>query len=63
MYEPLGMGEAQTRELTEGIAAEVPMRRLGTPAGIVRAIAFLAGPDASYITREELTLNGGMSRL
>lgn len=33
------------------------------PSEIAKAIAFLAGPDASYVTGEELTVDGGMSRL
>lgn len=63
MYDRLGMTPTQTQEMTETIASEVPMQRFGTPGEIAKAIAFLAGPDASYITAEELTVDGGMSRL
>lgn len=63
MYDRLGMTEKQTHDLTETIASEVPMRRLGTSGEIAKAIAFLAGPDATFITAEELTVDGGMSRL
>lgn len=63
MYDRLGMTEKQTHDLTETIASEVPMRRLCTSGEIAKAIAFLAGPDASFITAEELTVDGGMSRL
>ena len=34
--------------------------RLGEPADIARAVAFLAGPSATYITGETLHVNGGM---
>lgn len=63
MYDRLGMTSAQTQDVIETIASEVPMQRFGTPDEIAKAIAFLAGPDASYVTAEELTVDGGMSRL
>ena len=34
--------------------------RLGEPADIARAVSFLAGPSAAYITGETLHVNGGM---
>ena len=34
--------------------------RFGEPADIARAVAFLAGPSAAYITGETLHVNGGM---
>ena len=38
--------------------------RLGTPADMAAAVAFLASDDASYITGETLVVAGGMqSRL
>ena len=39
---------------------QIALGRLGEPADIARAVAFLAGPDASYITGETLHVNGGM---
>lgn len=40
--------------------ADTPIRRLGEPEEIARAIAFLAGPDATYIIGETLAVNGGL---
>ena len=39
---------------------QIALGRLGEPADIARAVAFLAGPNAGYITGETLHVNGGM---
>jgi 3-oxoacyl-[acyl-carrier protein] reductase len=39
---------------------QIALGRLGEPADIARAVAFLAGPAAAYITGETLHVNGGM---
>ena len=53
-----------TRELPEetmkALSAQIALGRLGEPADIARAVAFLAGPGAAYITGETLHVNGGM---
>ncbi len=38
----------------------IPLGRLGTPADVAGAIAFLASPAARYITGETLQVNGGL---
>ncbi len=40
--------------------AQVPMRRAGTPEEVAKLVAFLAGPDAGYITGQVIGINGGM---
>ena len=53
-----------TRELPEeakkGMLDQIALGRFGEPADIARAVAFLAGPGAAYITGETLHVNGGM---
>jgi 3-oxoacyl-[acyl-carrier protein] reductase len=44
----------------ETMLGQIALGRLGEPADIARAVAFLAGPDAGYITGETLHVNGGM---
>jgi 3-oxoacyl-[acyl-carrier protein] reductase len=44
----------------EALAGQIALGRLGEPADIARAVAFLAGPGAGYITGETLHVNGGM---
>jgi 3-oxoacyl-[acyl-carrier protein] reductase len=43
----------------EGVAAAYPLRRLGEPADIGAAAAFLASSDASWITGQTLVIDGG----
>ena len=38
----------------------IPMRRYGTADEVAATIAFLCGSDASYITRQVISVNGGM---
>ena len=42
------------------MAQQIALGRLGEPADIANAVAFLAGPSAAYITGETLHVNGGM---
>jgi 3-oxoacyl-[acyl-carrier protein] reductase len=50
------LSEAQREALLEQIA----LGRLGAADDIARAVGFLAGPDAAYITGETIHVNGGM---
>ena len=53
-----------TRDLPEdaknAMLGQIALGRLGSPADIARAVAFLAGPGGEYITGETLHVNGGM---
>ncbi len=44
----------------EEIVRLVPMRRLGQPEEVAAAVAFLCSDEAGYITRQVLSVNGGM---
>jgi len=48
--------EAQKAALLQ----QIPLQRLGQPEEIAHAVAFLASPEAAYITGSELHVNGGM---
>ncbi len=54
------MTRAMPEEAKKGLIDQIALGRLGEPADIARAVAFLAGPSASYITGETLHVNGGM---
>ena len=50
------LNEAQQQALL----AQIPLGRLGKPDDVAQAVAFLASPQADYITGQELHVNGGM---
>jgi 3-oxoacyl-[acyl-carrier protein] reductase len=50
------LGEASRKALLD----QVPLGRLGSPEDVAHAVAFLASPQAGYITGETLHVNGGM---
>jgi 3-oxoacyl-[acyl-carrier protein] reductase len=54
------MTKALTATQREGLAAQIPLGRLGRPEDIAGAVCFLAGPQAAWITGETLNVNGGM---
>ncbi len=47
-------------ESRQALTQQIALGRLGEVADIAHAVAFLAGPHASYITGETLHVNGGM---
>ena len=50
------LSEAQRRRLID----EIPLGKLGFPDDVAYAVAFLASPEAGYITGQQLHVNGGM---
>lgn len=47
-------------EVLEHALELIPMRRMGHVDEVAAAVAFLMGQDASYITRQVISVNGGM---
>jgi 3-oxoacyl-[acyl-carrier protein] reductase len=47
-------------QVRDALLQQIALGRLGEPADIAKAVAFLAGPSAAYITGETLHVNGGM---
>ncbi|MBV5296022.1 MAG: 3-oxoacyl-ACP reductase FabG [Curvibacter lanceolatus] len=47
-------------EQQKALLTQIPLGHLGQPADIAHAVAYLASPQASYVTGQELHVNGGM---
>ena len=54
-----GLGD----DLKKGLAAAVPLGRLGSPDEIAKVVVFLASDDSSYVTGIELFVDGGMAQI
>ena len=44
----------------KALLTQIPLGQLGKPSDIAHAVAYLASPQASYVTGQELHVNGGM---
>lgn len=51
-------GLAQEQQIA--LQSQIPLGHLGKPSDIAHAVAYLASPEASYVTGQELHVNGGM---
>jgi 3-oxoacyl-[acyl-carrier protein] reductase len=49
-----------SQEVVDHLARLAPLERLGQPADIAAAVAFLAGPDGAWINGQTLRANGGI---
>ena len=47
-------------EKQQALLGQIPLGHLGKPADIANAVAFVASPEAGYITGQEIHVNGGM---
>jgi NAD(P)-dependent dehydrogenase (short-subunit alcohol dehydrogenase family) len=58
-------GPTETRMLSTELPASfvdsIPLRRLGVPADVAGAVAFLASDDASWVTGQVIGVNGGLA--
>jgi 3-oxoacyl-[acyl-carrier protein] reductase len=49
-----------TDEIKKTLETQIPLGKTGQPENIASAVAFLASAEASYITGQVLTVDGGM---
>jgi 3-oxoacyl-[acyl-carrier protein] reductase len=56
-----GFVETRLTEGVDGLADEIPARRVGTPEEVAACVRFLASSEASYVTGTTLTVDGGLS--
>ena len=53
------MVQAVREDILKQIVARIPVGRLGQPEEVARAVLFLAADEASFITGETMSVNGG----
>jgi NAD(P)-dependent dehydrogenase (short-subunit alcohol dehydrogenase family) len=53
--------QAMPEQIREPLLASMPTGRFGEPAEVAALVAFLASPDAGYVTGEAIGIDGGMS--
>lgn len=55
------MTQALPEKAREAAVGQVPMGRMGAPEDVAKAVAFLAGSGADYVTGQVLCVDGGMA--
>lgn len=55
------MTEALNNDIKEALLSTIPMKKFGEGKDVANAVAFLASPDADYITGQVISVDGGMN--
>ena len=53
------MLDCYTEEDLQALAEETPLERIGTPEDVAKAVAFLASDNSSFITGQNIVVDGG----
>jgi NAD(P)-dependent dehydrogenase (short-subunit alcohol dehydrogenase family) len=59
----IGISDESMKAAREQMVQSIPMKRMGTPEELARAVLFFASDDSTYITGAELVVDGGMTQV
>jgi glucose 1-dehydrogenase len=57
---PINTKLLNSPELLKALLGQIPLGRMGTPDDVAGMVAFLAGPDAGYVTGTTMFVDGGL---
>jgi len=60
LWSKSGLAPDAVTEVLAGLAAKIPLGRVGSPEDVAETVAFLASDEAAYITGQEIVISGGM---
>lgn len=61
MFDRFGLPEEMVEARKREMRAKSPIKRFGTPEEVAKVALFLASDDSSYMTGDEIVVDGGMS--
>ena len=63
IYDKLGLAGADLDAAKEGIRAQIPLGRYGTPGEVASAIVHLASDESAFTVGSEIIIDGWMSNI
>ena len=63
IFDKTGLSDEEANNLAEQILSKVPMNRFGNSDEVAKTVLFFASDDSSYITGEEIVVDGGWTQL
>lgn len=59
----MGLSQEQIEGFSQGMIAQIPLKRVGQPNEIAKAVTYLASNDSAYVVGAELVVDGGLTQL